>query len=123
MSNLYKENDFKLAQFFRDLADNVESKNISPEQLRLSGEFFMSYKFHQVRNGTTTDEDNEDNEDNTVGEGIEDCDGTDIVKFITLGWYIYKFILDEGIGKDDTNSTAESHTELPTNTVSYNDVE
>ena len=36
-----------LVPFLRNLADDIESNTIVPEQLRSIGDFFMSYKFQE----------------------------------------------------------------------------
>jgi hypothetical protein len=93
MANSYNDSDAELAPFLRELADSIESSRELPkDQLKYIGEFFMSYKFHEKRNGWKKEEVEEE-----VGE-------MDVVKFLTLGWYIYKFILDEGIVPDGDQS-------------------
>lgn len=82
MSNLCNDGDTQLVPFLRDLADSIESKQIHHEQLKRVGEFFMSYKLQEefIENDKDSDPDKEH----------EDMD---IIKFITLGWWIYQHIL------------------------------
>lgn len=86
MSNI-TENNRQLVPFLRDLADSIESDKLSPKQLQLIGEFFMSYKLSEEKD-IQTEEDN--------------FDSTDVTKFITLGWYIYRILLSEH--NQETNS-------------------
>lgn len=85
MSNI-TEIDNKLVPFLRDLADSIEKNKLSPEKLRCISDFFMSYKLLETEDvkNVNTDED--------------DFDSMDVIKFITLGWYIYKILL-----RDKTN--------------------
>jgi hypothetical protein len=71
------ENKKQIISFLRNLADSIESDSLSEEQLQHTGEFFMSYKFFEQEKTSDTEND----------------DSIDIVKFITLGWYIYKVLL------------------------------
>ena len=73
------ENNKQLVPFLRNLADSVESNMISPEKLQYIGEFYMSYKFF----------------DENKTQETENDDSIDIVKFITLGWYMYKVLLSK----------------------------
>jgi hypothetical protein len=83
------ENNKQLVPFLRNLADSVESNTISPEKLQYIGEFYMSCKFF----------------DENKTQETENDDSIDIVKFITLGWYMYKVLLskpeDETINEID----------------------
>lgn len=72
------ENDRQLIPFLRNLADSIESDKLLPEQLQQVGEFYMAYMLSQETRKPETDEDD-----------------FDIVKFITMGWYVYKMIQDE----------------------------
>jgi hypothetical protein len=91
MANSYNNSNAELAPFLRELADSIESRELPKDQLKYIGEFFMSYKFHEKRNGWKEEVEEE------LGE-------MDVVKFLTLGWYIYKLILDEGIVPDGDQS-------------------
>jgi hypothetical protein len=90
MANSCNNSDAELAPFLRELADSVESDNMPPDQLKFIGEFLMSYKFHERRNGWKQTEDTEE----------EDFD---VIKFITMGWWIYTQILKNE--KDTTYSS------------------
>ena len=64
--------------FLRDLANSVESEKITPDQLKRIGEFYMSYQFCE-----NTDKDDDDN-----------FSGQEFLKFLFLGWYVYRNILN-----------------------------
>jgi hypothetical protein len=83
MENLYNDSDAQLVPFLRDLADSIESRELSKDKLKSIGEFFMSYKFHERRNGWNK----KDEKDEFTEIEVE--------KFITMGWYFYKIILAE----------------------------
>ena len=74
--------DEKLIDFLRELANSVENKQLNSKQLQSIGEFFMSYKFQEqaIRSLNYTDED-------------EDMSEEELLKFISLGWYVYRIIL------------------------------
>ncbi len=75
-----------LIPFLRNLADSIESKELEPKQLKRIGEFFMSYQF-QEQAGRDMD---------TSEEEIEPCfSQADLVKFLSMGWYIYTRLLSE----------------------------
>ena len=85
----------ELIPFLRGLADSIENNNLLPTQLQHIGEFFMSYKFQENNNQ------NEDDED-------EEFDSNDVVKFLTLGWYIYRIILDKQENKENEENPVTS---------------
>jgi hypothetical protein len=91
MEDLYNDSDKQLAPFLRELADSVDSKELEKDQLKCIGEFFMSYKFYEKRNGLDKKEDEEDEEE------------MDVVKFITMGWWVYTQILKDEKDKKDNN--------------------
>jgi hypothetical protein len=93
MENLYNDSDKKLAPFLRELALSIESEELEKDQLKCVGEFFMSYKFYEKRNGWKKEEEEEDE---------EEFEEMDVVKFITMGWWIYSQILkDENDRKEE----------------------
>ena len=67
-----------MVSFLRDLTHSVESGKITPNQLKRVGEFYMSYQFCE-----NIDEDND-----------EKFSGQEFLKFIFLGWYVYRNILN-----------------------------
>ena len=76
MSNV----DKNLIIFFIELADSVENLKLNKNQLKSLGEFYISYKYKESNNLHS-----EEIEDETDIENNE----MDIVKFLTLGWWIY----------------------------------
>ena len=87
------DSNTKLIQFLRDLADDIESKKLQEEQLVKVGEFFMYFKFTEEY-GTHTGTHTGTHEEQSSDEDM------DIVKFISLGWYIYSHLLkDTGVYK------------------------
>ena len=79
-----ENSDNLLIPFLRELANSVESKQLEPDQLKCVGEFYMSYKFNDQKNGRDNNFDN-------------DLEETDIIKFLTLGWYFYTHIQKNSI--------------------------
>ena len=67
-----------LVPFLRKLADSIENKTLTNEQLFKVGEFFMSFLFHQE-----------------LLKGYVDGDEKEFFKFLTLGWWVYKNVLDK----------------------------
>lgn len=76
----------QLIPFLRNLADSIEQKTILPNQLQSIGEFFMKYTFEEeVR------KDNLSTSENDIFE--DEFEREDLIKFLTLGWFIYCIIL------------------------------
>ena len=73
-----------LVPFLRNLATSIETNKLSPEQLQNIGEFFISYELAEKKDSDIK----------------EDFDDMDIIKFLTLGWWIYTHILN----REDTES-------------------
>lgn len=74
------ESDKKLIPFLRELADNIENNKLLPTELQKIGEFFISYNCKKELYS----------EENNSSEFSR----KDLLKFITLGWYIYNCILN-----------------------------
>jgi hypothetical protein len=72
-----------LSLFLRNIADMLDSNKLNNKELKLIGEFYMSYKFQN------TVIDKLDNED------LKDLEESDFIKFLILGWYIYCVILKD----------------------------
>jgi len=76
------ENKNILTLFLRNLADLIESDNISKSQLQQVGEFYMSYSFKgQVKR-------------DKYCKHTSSKSKKDLQKFIFLGWYVYNKILN-----------------------------
>lgn len=78
MSTLENNADEQLAPFLRQLADSIENNQLSSDQIQQIGEFFMSYKIR-----------NQSEENNS-----EINNPSEFIKFLTLGMYIYRFVLN-----------------------------
>ena len=72
------ENNYKIIEFLRNTADSIEKNEIDDQSLQIAGEYYM-------RNLLKTEV---DNQNATLEE-------KDLVKFLTVGWYIYNIILKE----------------------------
>lgn len=80
--NVEENSNERLIQFLKRLVTSLETQQVAPKQLRAISEFFMSYQFQsQLEN------DAEDSEDD------EEYSHENLIKFLTLGWYIYVHIL------------------------------
>ena len=69
-----------LVPFLRKLADSIENKTLSDEQIFKVGEFFMSFLFHQE-----------------LLKGAMNEDDREFFKFLTLGWWVYKNVLRDAV--------------------------
>ena len=72
------ENNKKIIDFLRNTADLIEKNEIDEQSFQLAGEYYMRYLCR-----TEIDE---------VDAKLEE---KDLVKFLTVGWYIYNIILKE----------------------------
>lgn len=72
----------KLIRFLRTLANDMEESKLSNKQIQRVGEFYMTYEFQEqaYRDGQEDDI-------------ASDTDEQDIVKFVSLGWYVYNRLL------------------------------
>jgi hypothetical protein len=77
----------KLIQFLRSLANSIESHEIKSVQLSRIGEFFMSYQFQEQ---ALVDNQNDDENELTYSR-------EDLIKFLSMGWYIYQIIQKDKI--------------------------
>lgn len=82
--------DFQLTTFLKGLIASIDEKTITSRQLRNVGEFYMSYMFNEQVGADDEETD------------IDDFQSQDFMKFMVMGWYIYKIILaDKQIDKID----------------------
>ena len=70
------ENNKKIIDFLRNTAELIEKNEIDEQSFQLAGEYYMRYLCK-----TEIDE---------VDAKLEE---KDLVKFLTVGWYIYNIIL------------------------------
>lgn len=78
------EQNLRLIPFLRELANTIESGELGHKELQRVGEFYMSYQFHKQAIL--------DNEEDEVDNRF-DTTQIDLVKFVTLGWYVYNHLL------------------------------
>lgn len=78
--------DKQLAPFLRNLADLIDNDKMSIEDLQKVGEFFMTYNM-LTNTSLSDDNENDENEENDISD-------IDMMKFVALGWFIYKNILN-----------------------------
>lgn len=67
----------KLVLFLKNLANSVEQDSLDNKQLANVSEFYMSWKFKR-----------------NTGE----YSSQELIKYLSLGWYIYTYLLNENIG-------------------------
>lgn len=92
MENSYNNADTQLIPFLRELANSIEANQLSPNKLKHIGEFYMNY--------TMQEELSEEKND-------ENFDDMDIIRFLTLGWWIYTHILKNNNEEEDNNKTSK----------------
>lgn len=67
----------KLSDFLRDLADDIDKDNLDKKTMENIGQFYIGYKLNKEIDETPN----------------ATLDEKDLVKFLVLGWYIYRVIL------------------------------
>ena len=78
--------DDKLITFLRDLTLSLENKKLCSRQLQRVGEFFMSYQFQEQAM---------QDKDESSPEPVK-FSHAELIKFLSLGWYVYQVILQDG---------------------------
>ena len=73
METLEQKTNNNLVLFLQNWAHSIQDNTISIEHLQMVGEFFMSFEMSQQETNTP-------------------CDTMDVIKFITMGWYIYSIL-------------------------------
>jgi len=68
-----KISEQQLIQFLEKLVTSIKEGSLSLEELKSISEFYMMYTFSDIKN---------------------DVSEKDLLKFLSLGWYIYKNISD-----------------------------
>lgn len=72
LKNTKKIKDLEIVSFLHNLADCIEKDELTHKQMKIIGDFFLSYKF------------------DTYVKTNEKCiSDNDLMKFVSLGWYIY----------------------------------
>ena len=77
-----------LTVFFRNWADDIENDKLNEEELRYSGEFYISYL---VQNHL------DNNQDIDVSE-------KDLIKCLFLGWYMYNIVFKKNDLSNDLSN-------------------
>lgn len=78
-----------IAKFLSDLSEDVRNEKLDASQIQLVGEFYLNYLFNNdIRPSEPTTPDSSDCVDNN-----------ELIKFLSLGWYIYTFMVKD---KTDT---------------------
>jgi len=85
-----------LTTFLRQLATDIEQSAILDYQLQSIGEFYMS---HTLKNEIYEINKNDelDNKEHTDDE----FDPDEVMKFVTLGWWIYTHILKDKVVEEN----------------------
>lgn len=107
MSTLENNADEQLAPFLRQLADSIENNQLSSDQIQQIGEFFMSYKIR-----------NQSEENNS-----EINDQSEFIKFLTLGMYIYRFVLNSDCEIPEKNKENSETNSTQNPQLSVNEIE
>ena len=86
----------EVVDFLRDLAYKVEGARLSPKADREVSEFylrwsFMNEMFSQKHPTSSTEE---TGSEETSGGGTSFTDDAELLKFMSLGWFVYKNLLD-----------------------------
>ena len=84
-------NNTELISFLRDLTSSLENERLSKKQTLRVGEFFMTYQFQEAACKDNKQFDEEEDDDFSS----LDFDINDLIKFLSLGWYIYCVILKD----------------------------
>ena len=71
-------NQQQLINFLRNLANDIENNNIEHENLLKTSQFMMNFQFQ-----------------NQQDEQSDDYSRDDMIKFLSLGWYIYTQLLNQ----------------------------
>lgn len=79
-----------LIMFLRNLADSVEQKVLKKQQLQSIQEFFMSYQFQEQAS--------KDLDNSSINTEFSE---KELIKFISLGWYIYQRLLKENLKENN----------------------
>jgi hypothetical protein len=74
--------DERLVTFLRDLTGGLERGELCSRQLQSVGEFFMSYQFQEAAS--------QDDESLPPPPLFSQAE---LIKFLSLGWYIYQVLL------------------------------
>lgn len=104
----------------RTLADNLESDNLSSETVEEVYEYFLKYKFitslfndikgesDNGENGENGDSGENERENSENSENnLERIKGDDMLKFMSLGWHIYKNLMPSRDERDNERGESD----------------
>ena len=80
---LQQDPNKQLIPFLRNLADRIENNELPPEQIQKIGKFFLTYSYEEELNSNI--------------EMKDDFSQEEMVKFCSLGWYVYCVLLKDKI--------------------------
>ena len=80
----------QLVTFLKNLTNSLENNKLADHQLQNVGEFYMSYEFKNKLFEINKHELDLDDSDNS-----QDFDSQDVMKFITMGWWVYSNIVKD----------------------------
>ena len=92
----------RLTGFLRSLADEIDAKTLTEEQLQRIGEFFMAYQFQEQafkdytgsppETGGEGGRERRERREETMNREITK---EDLIKFLSVGWYVYCIMMSE----------------------------
>lgn len=91
----YNESTHNLIPFFRKLANDIESRELTPKQMVIAGQLFMSWEFNN-----SSDSDND-----TMSE-------EDVKKYLFTGWYIYNNLMSKDNVEDESDDDEKSEEDV-----------
>jgi hypothetical protein len=100
-SNSDNSDIIDLSKFLRKLATDIDNKHLTQRELLTTSEFYIKYQFLQnmQKRGYNDEYDinklNRNENDGNDGNGEEDMN--EWLKFLTLGFFIYKMVGVENI--------------------------
>lgn len=93
-----------VAIFLRDLADKLETNSLSESDSTQISEFFMKFNF--LKHLDMENEEVTEGTEGTDSAGEEHDMNTDILKFMSLGWYVYSHLIPR-LKDDSTIDSSE----------------
>jgi hypothetical protein len=94
-----------IANFLSDLSKNVQNNKLDAKQLQLVGEFYLNYLFNEDIRIEENEEINTKNESDNDSECV---DQNELVKFLSLGWYMYTFLIKDKINTTSMNDSKDA---------------
>lgn len=85
-----------IANFLSELSKLVREDRLNEKQIQLIGEFYLNYLFN-------SDIEVDDEEHDKREEG--DVDKNELMKFLSLGWYMYTFLIKNKSSEEEKEET------------------